>query len=100
MKRPGFWTVPLREKKPQGAIDALSQCQPNHIQDQGQRIRWVRGRETHRSAPTATSMLYTLLTVPEEDREEGEGLRGTGVPKGNILNTELIQYLLKQDRPP
>lgn len=45
----------------------------------------------------------SLLTVPEEDREEdreeGEGLRGTGVPKGNILNTEPIQCLLKEDRP-
>lgn len=53
--------------------------------------RW----RTHRSAPTATSMLYTLLPVPEEDREEGEGLRGTGVPRGNILNMEPIQCLLK-----
>lgn len=78
-------------------MDTHSQCQPNHTQDQGQRIRWVRGGETHTSAPTAAPR-GTLLTVPE-DREEADGVRGTGVPKGDILNTELIPHLLKEDRP-
>ena len=74
-------------------MDTHSQCQPNRTQTRARGLDGTGWRDAHERPHCSC----TLLTVPEEGREEGDGVRGTGVPKGHIPNTELIPHLLKED---